>query len=170
MRPRSAVVLYLLATAALAGDERWPASLPAFSLKDVSGFTHTADEFLAHGGVIIVTAPNLSQGDAQHAWDAAFNGVAWPAGGPCFALVQDMSQSWFRGIVLGEMKEKYNPKGQPWLLLDEQGTVRKAFGLGENETVAFAFAPGGKRLGVETGTGTKERAARLVKLLTDAAK
>lgn len=166
----TAPTLVLLATAALAGDERWPDTLPAFSLQDVSGVTHTQDDFLAHGGVIIVTAPSLSQGEHQTAWDKALGPYPWPAGGPRFAMVQDMSQSWFRGVVLSSMKERYDPKLQPWLLLDEQGAVRRAFGVGEDLTVAFAFAPGGRRLGVETGQGSKERAARLVKLVLDASR
>jgi len=167
---RLAPALALFAAVALADHERWPEALPAFSLQDVTGVAHTQADFLAHGGVIIVTAPRLSQSDRQVSWDDAVAALPVLPAGPRFAMVEDMSQSVLRGLVISTMKERYDPKRDPWLLLDEQGAVRKAFGLAEDMTVAFAFAPGGRRLAVETGPGSKERAAQLLKLVTDAAK
>ena len=49
----------------------------------------------------------------------------------------------------------------PVLLLDETGDVRRALGVAENATVAFAFGPGGELLAVEQQPGTKDRAGRL---------
>lgn len=158
-------MLRLAAVAALcslAAGPVFPETLPAFSLADPLGKTFASAALVRHGLVVVVTAPTYSQGDAQEAWDRAFDGLAWPEGGPTYAMVQDMSQSWFRKTVLGRMREKYDGKAPPWLLLDEDGSVRRAFGLEKNATVAFAFAPGGKRVLVETGAGTKERAERLV--------
>jgi hypothetical protein len=158
----------IAALLSLAAGSPFPQTLPAFTLQDPLGKTFASAALVRRGLVVVVTAPTYSQGDAQESWDRAFDGLAWSEDGPTFAMVQDMSQSWFRKTVLGRMREKYDGKSPPWLLLDEDGSVRRAFGLEKNATVAFAFSPGGRRLAVETGAGTKERAERLLAAVRDA--
>lgn len=153
----------LLLAALAAAANPWPAALPEIRLRDPLGQVFTGQELAARGVVVLVTAPNLSQGGAQEAWDAAFRGASRQPAGPAVVILEDMTQSWFRHIVLGRMKESYKPGAAIVLLLDEAGTTRKAFGVPENTTVAFAFAPGGKLAAVETALGTVERAQRLLR-------
>jgi len=140
----------------------WPDVLPGLRLPDQYG-TEFADEPLkARGVVLVVTAPIAAQGDAQRAWHDALGASAADKSGPAVAMLEDMSQSWFRPMVVAEMKRQH-PSGAPiLLLLDESGATRKAFGVAENATVAFAFAPGGKLVAVETGPASPERALKLL--------
>ncbi len=137
-------------------------TLPAFTLSDPLGRSFTDTQLSARGAIVVVTAPTLSQGDAQQAWSAALRTLEPGDAGPLRVMLEDMSQSWFRPIVLGKMKESYKPTSPLILLLDEGGLVRKALGVGEVVTVALAFAPGGKLVAVETSAGTAERAKRLL--------
>jgi hypothetical protein len=163
---RSVVSLSVLLVSGAVAASVWPEALPDLRLKDPLGKEFTSSQLSERGVVVLVTAPNLSQGATQEAWDAAFRGAKRDPEGPAVVILEDMTQSWFRPLVLGRMKETYKPGASIVLLLDEVGTTRKAFGVPDNTTVAFAFAPGGKRVAVETAGATVERAQ---KLLTSAA-
>lgn len=158
-------LLLLAVIAQGATDPPWPASLPSLRLADPLGAVFTDAHFTSRGVIVVATAPTAAQGGAQEAWNTAFDAFPFSAQTPTFVLLEDLSQSWFRGVVLSRMKEKYRAGGSPVLLLDESGSVRRALGVAENATVAFAFGPGGKLLAVEREPGTKERAERLWRLV-----
>lgn len=156
--------LFLFAFAAVAaGPASWPSVLPVLRHLDPHGEEFTEALLKERGAVLIATAPNLSQGGAQNAWNEAYRAVRRDAEGPVVVLLEDMSQSWFRHVVLARMKESYR-RGQGMLvLLDESGSTRRALGVPENTTVAFAFAAGGALVAVETGQATAERFAKLLR-------
>jgi len=133
--------------------------LPAFSVKDCRGKVYTDFDFRARGLVLVVTAPTYAQGDAQKAWNRALDPLAWPEGGPYYAFLQDLSQSWFRGVALAEMRQRYDPP--PLLLVDEDGSVRAALGFPAGATLVAAYAPGGRLVGVETNGASAVRAKNL---------
>jgi hypothetical protein len=163
MRAVSLLVVVAATFALAQSDAGWPKSLPELKLDDPLGNTFTEDNFTERGVVVVATAPSLSQGDAQQTWDAAFRGARRGADGPQVVMLEDMSQSWFRGPVLDRMRASYKSGQTLVLLLDEDGAIRKALGVPENATVAFAFAPGGQLAAVETQGGTVERARKLLK-------
>lgn len=160
---RFTFVVALGALAALAGPPSTLApSLPALTLSDPLGRTFTDATLTARGAIVVATAPTLSQGDAQQAWSAALHALEPGEAGPVRVMLEDMSQSWFRPIVMAKMKEQYRPSSPLVVLLDEGGLIRKALGVGEATTVALAFAPGGKLVAAEAGPATKERAQKLL--------
>lgn len=164
MRRAVVVTLTLLSALAAAGEPTpWPGALPALKLKDPLGREFTDAELKARGAVVVVTAPTHAQGGAQQAWNAALQAVKPGAQGPALVFVEDMSQSWFRAAVLAHMKNVYKPSAEQLLLLDEAGATRKAMGVPENATIAFAFAPGGRLVAVQTKEGTVARAEELVR-------
>jgi hypothetical protein len=163
MRPAAPALLLLLVTAAFgAPPSSFSPTLPAFRLVDPLGRTFSDAALSERGAIVIVTAPTLSQGDAQVAWSEALHVLEPGEQGPVRVMLQDMSQSWFRPIVMSKMKERYRADGPVVLLLDEGGVTRKALGVGEAVTMAFAVAPGGRVVAVETGAGTPERAKKLL--------
>ena len=155
-------LILLVALAAAAGPPAWPEALPSLRLLDPLDTEFTDAQLTPRGVVLVVTAPTHAQGDAQKAWGNALATHAGSKTGPVVVMLEDMSQSWFRPIVIGRMKDAYRPAGSIVLLLDESGATRKALGVAENSTVAFAFAPGGKLVAVETGAASAERALRLL--------
>lgn len=155
-------ILLLIAVAASAGPTTaWPDALPRLRLLDPHDTEFTDEQLTRRGVVVIATAPTLSQGDAQKAWSDALEVHTADKSGPALVLLEDMSQSWVRPIVLGRMKAEYRSGARLVMLLDESGATRKALGVRENATVAFAFAPGGKLVAVETGSASPERALKL---------
>lgn len=164
MRPAAVCLLVFAATTFAGADSPAPfaAALPSFRLVDPLGRTFTEANLTERGAIIIATAPTLSQGDAQVAWSEALHTLEPGEQGPVRVMLQDMSQSWFRPIVMSKMKEQYRADGPLVLLLDEGGVTRKALGVGDAVTVAFACAPGGRVVAVETGTGTPARAKKLL--------
>lgn len=164
MRRPAVVFLVLLAAVAAAVEApAWPSTLPALKLKDPLGQEHTQAALEARGAVMVVTAPTHAQGDAQQAWNAALEAARGDARGPVLVFLEDMSQSWFRPLVLSRMRESYKPGSGLLLLLDEGGVTRKALGVPENTTMAFAFAPGGRLVAVETQAASAARAQALVR-------
>lgn len=149
----------LLVLGAHAGG--WPEVLPSFRLRDHLDMVLTHDALRAQGAVVVVTAPTQAQGGTQRAWHEVLKANAGHAG-PMVVMVEDMTQSWFRHLVIARMKEENPTGGRVKLLLDEDASVRKAFGVTEGATVVFAFAPGGRRVRVETGTPTLDRAKGLL--------
>jgi hypothetical protein len=165
------LLLVLLVVATPAGaDEGLARALPAFRLVDPLGRPFTDAELRERGAVVVVTAPTHSQGDAQYAWSAALRSLEVAADGPRLVLLEDMSQSWFRPLVLAKMRESYGPKARLVLLLDEGGLVRKALGVKEATTLALAIAPGGAIVAHETLAGTPVRAQRLLEAVVGAGK
>lgn len=152
----------LALTAPAADAPAWPDELPALKLLDPTGVSYDEVALKERGAVVIVSTPTPSQGDAQRTWDAMLAPLAGKQEGPTIVIVQDLEQSWMKPVVLAHIKSVYRTGGIV-LLLDDAGALRKALGVGRDTTVAFAFAPGGKRAAVETGKGTIELAQKLVK-------
>ena len=162
MVPRSFALVLLVAFAASAGSPAWPGELPRLRLFDPLDTEFTDARLKPRGVVVVATAPTKAQGDAQEAWHQAFEAQTVDQTGPAVVMLEDMSQSWFRPIVIARMKERYRPGAPITLLLDESGATRRAFGVPENATVAFAFAPGGRLVAVETGSASPARALKLL--------
>lgn len=158
----TAVWLSLLISSAPSASEPWAQALPTFRLLDPLDRVFTHEQLIVRGAVVVVTAPTHSQGDAQKAWSLALHSLPVEDKGPALVMLEDMSQSWFRPLVMEAMKSAYHPSSRVLLLLDEGGVTRKALGVAEARTVAFAFGPGGKVMAVETGEPTPERAKKLL--------
>lgn len=137
-------------------------ALPRLALLDPLGAKFSDEDLRPRGVVVVVTAPIATQGDVQQAWHDALAPHALDPRGPAIVILEDMSQSWVRSIVIARMKAVYRPGGVV-LLLDEDGAARKSFGVGENATIAFAFAPNGKLVAMETARASPELASKLVK-------
>jgi hypothetical protein len=164
--PRLAVLMFVLSSLSASAAEPWAQTLPSFRLLDPLDRAFTHEQLAERGAVVVVTAPTHSQGDAQRGWSAALHSLPADDKGPTLVMLQDMSQSWFRPIVISMMKSRYRPGSRVVLLLDEGGVARKALGVPEARTLALAFGPGGKLMAVETGEPSAERA----KTLLDAAR
>lgn len=171
MKRSGLLLLSLLATSA-SGDATtaFAQALPAFKLVDPLGRAFTEAQLVERGAIVVATAPTLSQGDAQVSWSEALHSIEPGDKGPLRVMLQDMSQSWFRPIVMSKMKEHYKPNNPVVLLLDEGGVIRKALGVGEATTIAFAFAPGGKTVAVEAASGSPERAKKLLEAVRSASR
>lgn len=164
MRRALAATLALVTFAALgAAPSPWPTVLPALRLADPLGTEFTESQWSTRGAVVVVSAPNVSQGGAQQAWTAAFDGLKREGAAPMVVFLEDMSQSYFRPVVVSRMKAAYRPGSGLLVLLDESGDARQALGVSENATVVFAFGPGRKLRAVETRAATAERAEALLR-------
>lgn len=149
---RSFVCLMVLS---LAGLPVLASDLPEFSVKDPAGEAHTQKELLEHGAVVIVTIPNAKHGDFQSVWKNHLK-KNLPADGPRLVMVEDMSQSNVRDKATKSMKESYKP-GQPTLLLvNEDGSLRKALNAPMDETVVQVYDKTGKLLKQVTSPATAD--------------
>jgi hypothetical protein len=174
-RPSRLAVLVaaLLACTCSAGDppaaRHFAATLPAFTLADPRGAQHGRDALLADDGglLIIVTAPRMSQGDEQTAWNDAITAAA-PAHAR-WLLLEDLSQSSFPGTALGRMKDEFDPAVQPLLLIDRDGALRTALGVAEDATVILVYDRHGALVSSETAEASPARAQRLWAAFTRAA-
>src|SRR5277367_884850 len=101
-------------------------------IADPSGTTHTRKEIAGKVVVGIFTAPNMSQGDVQEKWAnlLANQSDTKISDDVALFLVEDMSQAgMFKGIARGDMKKEFTPNSRPFLILDEDGSVLKKFGV-----------------------------------------
>lgn len=131
------ISLSLLHLSILASD------MPTFSARDPAGAMHTHQELLERGAVIVVTIPNAKHGDFQSTW-ARHLEKQIPAGGPRLVMVEDLSQSNVRENALKSMKERFRPGQETMLLLDEDGSLRRAFGVQNDETVVLVYSKDGR--------------------------
>lgn len=107
------------------------------SIADPSGATHTRKEIAGKVVVGIFTAPNMSQGNVQEKWaDLLANQADTKISDEvALFLVEDMSQAgMFKGIALGDMKKEFTPNSRPFLILDQDGSVLKKFGVPRGTT------------------------------------
>lgn len=140
--------------------------LPDFRLEDPAGAVHTR-EALARGGlVLVVTAPIVTCERAQRGWDEHLGRERPPATSGRLAFLEDLSQSWVKPVVLVAMRREYVAGEEPVLLLDHDGALRKALGVGKGATVVFAFDAQGGARATETGAPSAEAARRLWAALT----
>jgi hypothetical protein len=144
------------------------ADLPEFSLKDPAGVIHTHRTLLEHGAVVIVTIPNVKHGDLQSHYAKHLN-QHLPADGPRLVIVEDLSQSILRGIAVRSMKAKYRAGESTLLLLDEDGSLRRALDVPGDETVVLVFDAEGQLVQRTTGWTTADEVADAVKQVVRAA-
>ena len=129
------------------GSGDFAAEVPEFKLKDPRGESHTgASLFSSTGMLIMLTVPNLTQYEKQKRWEKWLNKQAWPqANAPRRVLLEDLSQQeTFKDKVRAMMAEKYDPRGEMTVLVDEDGKVRRGFGVQNNETVILLVDASGK--------------------------
>ena len=112
-------------------------TLPRFALEDARGRAFTDEALRGRSAVVVVTAPTVSQGDAQQGWSRALDVLDWPADGPSYFWIEDLSQSWFKSVALGEIRAKYDPP--PWFLIDATGEVRRSLGVPADATAVLVF-------------------------------
>lgn len=150
----------LCLSAASAGPSK-PRRLPDFSLRDPVGRLHTRATLARDGVVLVVTAPTVSEEDAQRGWDAQLRKARPRAVGPRLVFVEDLDQSWFPDMAVEAMKESYVPGQDPVLLLDRRGSLRRALGVGEGATVVLVFDARGLLVHAERGEPATAAARRV---------
>jgi hypothetical protein len=120
------------------GNGDYVEKVPEFSLKDPLGVVLDSPSLYAPNGMLIMlTVPNLTQYEKQKQWEKAIAKMPWPAkNAPRRVLLEDLSQQeTFKDRVRSMMAEKYNPQGDIKVIVDEDGAVRRSFGVQQNETV-----------------------------------
>lgn len=129
-------------------------SLPEFTLKAPDDVEHARKDFIGKGVVMICTAPNVTHGDSQRTWVTRLTKDGWKKDGPALVLLEDMTQSWFKGKAIERMKDEYRPGEAPILLLDHKADLRKALEAKKNalldKTVVLVYNCEGTLVHVET--------------------
>ncbi len=139
-------------------------TLPNFSLKDPAGKKQSKSEIAKNGLVIVVTAPILSNKDAQEGW-AKFLPPAKGEHKGHIVFVEDMKPSSFKGKAMSSMKKDYKPGKDPILLVDQQGSLRSKLKVKEKKTVVLVYNKDGKLVASEEGKPSAELASELWKKL-----
>ena len=133
----------MIVSLSLAGLPILASDLPKFLVRDPAGVIHTHKELLKRGAVVVVTIPNAKHGAFQSTWSNHLE-KQMPVGGPRLVIVEDLSQSNVRENALKSMKAKFKPGQKTMLLLDEDGSLRRAFGVQNDETVVLIYSENGK--------------------------
>ncbi len=139
-------------------------TLPNFSLKDPAGKRQTKSEIAKNGLVMVVTAPILSNKDAQEGWSKFLTPAKGERKGH-IVFVEDMKPSSFKGKAMSSMKKDYKPGKDPILLVDQQGSLRKKLKVKEKKTVVLVYNKEGKLVASEEGPPSAEAATALWKKL-----
>lgn len=134
--------------------------LPRFTLKDPVGKAHYSAEIGKYGLVLVVTAPILSCENFQKGWDR-FLPALRPNTRARLFFIEDMAPSLFKELALSEMKKGHKFDGNPTLLIDNTGAVRRALGVAEKQTVVLVFNSNGKLVFTETGPPSAAAAKRI---------
>jgi len=173
-----AAVLLLLGTCGLLRAETVTMNLPEGNyathigtrpIADPSGATHTRKEIAGKVVVGIFTAPNMSQGDIQEKWAnlLANQPDTKISDEVALFLVEDMSQAgMFKGIARGDMKKEFTPNSRPFLILDEDGSVLKKFGVEHGRTEILIYDKNGTLRDVETDLNDQDTTIHRIKAIT----
>ncbi len=143
--------------------------LGTHTISDPSGATHSKKEVLGKVVVGIFSAPNMSQGDKQEKWSNLLANEADTKISDKVALflVEDMSQAgMFKGIALSEMKKEFTPKSRPFLVLDQDGSVLKLFGVPRGTTQILIYDKKGTLRDVETDLDDQDKVIHRIKVIT----
>jgi len=138
-------------------------------IADPSGVTHTRKEIAGKVVVGIFTAPNMSQGDVQEKWAnlLANQSDTKISDDVALFLVEDMSQAgMFKGIARGDMKKEFTPKSRPFLILDEDGSVLKKFGVPRGTTRILIYDKNGTLRDVEENLDDQDQTIHRIKAIT----
>ncbi len=138
-------------------------------ISDPSGATHTKKEIAGKVVVAIFSAPNMSQGDAQEKWSDLLS--TQPAtkisDDVALFLVEDMSQAgMFKGMALSSMKKQFTPHSRPFLILDQDGSVLKKFGVSHNKTEILIYDKTGTLRDVENDLTNQDLTIHRIKSIT----
>jgi hypothetical protein len=139
------------------------------SIADPSGATHTRKEVKGKVVVAIFSAPNMSQGDRQEKWSdlLANQSGTKVSDDVALFLVEDMSQAgMFKGIALGDMKKQFTPKSRPFLVLDQDGSFLKKFGVPRGATQILIYDKNGTLRDVETDLDDQDKTIHRIHLIT----
>jgi predicted transcriptional regulator len=139
------------------------------ALKDPSGATHTSQEVKGKVVVGIFSAPNMSQGGRQEKWSdlLATQPDTKVSNDVALVLVEDMTQAgMFKGMALDSMKKQFTPNSRPFLILDEDGSVLKKFGVAHNKTVILIYDKTGKLRDAEENLDDQATTVHRVKVIT----
>ncbi len=139
------------------------------SLQDPSGTTHSKQEIKNKVVVGIFTAPNMSQGGTQEKWAnlLANQSNTKVSNVVVLILVEDMSQAgMFKGMARSSMKKEFTPTSRPFLILDEDGSVLKRFGVEEGTTQILIYDKTGKLRDVEEDLKDESKVDNRVKSIT----
>jgi len=112
------------------------------ALDDPSGVSHTRQDIAGKVVVVIFSAPNMSQGDAQKKWSdlLADRPDSKLSDQVVLALIEDMSQAGiFKGIARADMKKEFVKGGRPLVILDETGVIFQKFGVPRNKTEILIY-------------------------------
>jgi len=140
-------------------------------IADPSGATHTRQEVAGRVCVAIFSAPNMSQGDRQEKWSNLLANKAKTkvSDDVVLVLVEDMSQAGpFKGMALDSMKKQFTPHSRPFLILDQDGSVFKKFGVPRDKTEILIYDKTGTLRDVETklGEDDEDDTIRRIKAIT----
>jgi len=139
------------------------------TLTDPSGTTHSKKEIAGKVVVGVFTAPNMSQGDTQEKWanllaNEPSTKISDEVG---LFLVEDMSQAgMFKGMALSSMKKQFTPKSRPFLILDQDGSVLKRFGVPRGTTRILIYDKNGTLRDVEENLDDQDTTIQRVKSIT----
>lgn len=147
---------------ALAG---YAQKLPAFSLQDPLGRTHSDAEFRGKGFVLLVTAPILRNEWTQRDWDELLRKTKPPISAR-WAFLEDMTPSSFKSRALSGIKKEYDQTRDPEVLIDPQGELRAKLGVSEKKNVVLVYDSNGTLIHAEEGKPTLERAEAIWKKLS----
>lgn len=117
---------------------QYPVRVPAFALKDAGGVLQTARNLYKDTGMLLMlTVPNLTQYEKQKRWEKWLRKEQWPAkDAPRCVVLQDLSQQdSFRDKIRKMMSDRQNELPAVLFVIDEDGDVRRRFGVNNNETV-----------------------------------
>jgi hypothetical protein len=120
------------------GHGQSPARVPAFALKDACGVLQIAEKLYKDNGMLLMlTVPNLTQYEKQKRWEKWLRKEQWPAkNAPRCVVLQDLSQQdSFKDKIRKMMSERQNETPAVLFVLDEDGDVRRRFGVSNNETI-----------------------------------
>ena len=151
-------------------DGNYATHIGTRSIADPSGATHTRKEIAGKVVVGIFTAPNMSQGNVQEKWaDLLANQPdSKISDDVALFLVEDMSQAgMFKGIARGDMKKEFTPNSRPFLILDEDGSVLKKFGVPHGTTRILIYDKNGTLRDVEENLDDQDATVHRIKAITE---
>lgn len=126
-------------------------SVPSASLADPAGRTFNLGQSNGRPTVILVSAPNMSQGGIQQDW---VNRLGALPGRVNFYLVEDMKQAFFRDMALADMKKDYTEGDRPVVLVDNDGSVRKQLGVPKGKTCVMIYNSRNQLVYVQVGNAS----------------
>lgn len=145
---------------AKSGAGAYAKELPDFTLPDPNGRMLSRESLGKDGIVLVVTAPTLSNKDAQEGWAKVLVGAKGAAKAKLVYL-QDMQPAIFKDTARSEMRKEYAPEKEPILLLDEDGTLRKRLHVPEEKTVVLVYDRSYRLLHAEEGEPTEAHAKEI---------